>query len=372
MSEVPKFEILIAEDSLPQAFALRVLLQDAGYGVSVACNGQEALKILEKKRCDMIITDIEMPVMNGYEMCGQIKQRPEWRSIPIILLTTLSDPANIVLGLQAKADHYLTKPYSPKFLLAHVKTLLEQPPAPEEEEVGPIEVTIESKHYFVSATPRQMLNLLLSTYDNAVQQNRELVKTQYELHEKNTQLREQQERLREANLQLQALATTDGLTGLKNHRTFKEKLEEEFQRAFRYSLPLSILMVDVDRFKQFNDAFGHPEGDVVLRTVSRLLVEQTRNTDFVARYGGEEFVVLLPNTANHEALLIGERLRLAIEQAQWSHRAITASIGAASLNPSVQNAPALLQRADQALYSAKSGGRNKLCHAADAPAAPNS
>lgn len=171
--------------------------------------------------------------------------------------------------------------------------------------------------------------------------------------------------LEEANRQLEALATTDGLTGIHNHRAFQERLMEEYQRSVRYNSPLSLVMVDVDHFKKFNDTFGHPEGDRVLQHVARILEATVRTTDFVARYGGEEFVVLLPETDTLGAIAGAERLRMALEQEEWTLRAITASIGVATLSSFEEQPDELLAEADKALYLSKQRGRNCTTHADD-------
>lgn len=210
-----------------------------------------------------------------------------------------------------------------------------------------------------------MLNLILSTYECAVQQNRALIATQKEFKSRNEQLRDQQEKLRVANELLQALATTDGLTGLKNYRTFKERLSEEFDRAKRYHLRLSIILLDVDHFKQFNDTHGHPAGDEVLRRVAKLLTASTRSTDFVARYGGEEFAVLLSFTHHEAACALAERTRAAIQDTQWELRAVTASIGVAIVGEATPTSDALVKLADTALYRSKEAGRNRVTHASE-------
>ena len=163
----------------------------------------------------------------------------------------------------------------------------------------------------------------------------------------------------------QALATTDGLTGLKNHRTFKERLAEEFERATRYHLPLSLMLLDVDHFKSFNDTHGHPAGDEVLRRVAKHLTESTRSTDFVARYGGEEFAVLLPFTHQAAALALAERTRTSIAGAKWDLRAVTASFGVATINDATLTWDLLVKQADTALYRSKAAGRNRVTHAND-------
>ena len=170
----------------------------------------------------------------------------------------------------------------------------------------------------------------------------------------------QKRALEEANAELEALATTDGMTGLKNHRAFQEQLVVEVSRAGRYHTPLSLILVDVDHFKGFNDAFGHPAGDAVLKAVAGILQSSARETDFVARYGGEEFVLLLPQTDAAGAALFAGRLRAAVEAASWPLRAVTASFGVASLRLGVEDGGSLLARADEALYLSKAGGRNRV------------
>jgi len=163
------------------------------------------------------------------------------------------------------------------------------------------------------------------------------------------------------------LATSDALTGLKNRRAFRERLADEMRRAARYQLPLSLLMLDVDKFKQFNDTFGHPAGDEVLKQFAKILQAGARGSDFAARYGGEEFVVLLPNTDAEAAKVLSERLRSAIESASWPLREVTASGGVATSIPrgvgdeSLQDeSEYLLSEADKALYRSKADGRNRI------------
>lgn len=178
------------------------------------------------------------------------------------------------------------------------------------------------------------------------------------INEAREQLEARSHELEVANVRLRDLATTDGLTGLRNHRYFRERLMAETTRAQRYCLPLSILMVDVDYFKQFNDTFGHPAGDEVLRELSAILQSKVRSTDLVARYGGEEFAVVMPQTDTVAANMLAERLRKAVELTQWSLAPITISVGGASFGGRFDTAESLLQAADDALYEAKRRGRN--------------
>jgi diguanylate cyclase (GGDEF)-like protein/PAS domain S-box-containing protein len=176
--------------------------------------------------------------------------------------------------------------------------------------------------------------------------------------------------LEELNVRLEALATTDGLTGLKNHRTFQERLLEEVRRAVRYGAPLSILMLDVDRFKTYNDAFGHPAGDAILRKIAEVIKTTARTTDVVARYGGEEFAVILPETDREQARIAAERFRAAIEATPWPEWAVTASFGVATLARTASDSVALIAQADAALYQSKRIGRNCVTHAFDSMSFP--
>jgi two-component system, cell cycle response regulator len=162
------------------------------------------------------------------------------------------------------------------------------------------------------------------------------------------------------------LASTDGLTEVYNHRTFQERLSQEIARADRYSRPLSLLMIDVDHFKVYNDTYGHPQGDIVLQDLARLLQEMSRTSDTVARWGGEEFAIILPETDSVGAQKIGQRLREQVEGYLFPGKelmpggTLTISIGVATHAPAGSR-DALLQAADTALYTAKHEGRNRVC-----------
>lgn len=465
--------ILVAEDSLTQAFALKLLLEKDKYTVQVLEDGRSALDFVRSHHPDLVISDIDMPELNGYELCTAIKADPRTSSTPVMLLTTLSDAENIIQGLQSKADFYLTKPYDPSFLLERVRAIVNHPNSMVSTDAdGGFEVRLDGRTHVIHAEPQQMLNLLLSTYENAIQQYRVLVRTQIELNSRNQQLREQgnrlvasetnfrsllenmadgmvvvddkgivkflnhsaqrllgetfesmskhgfafpvrpgetrevellrptgqlilelrafqtswegvpaclasmrditerrlQERkireqqleLQEANAKLQSLATLDGLTSLKNHRSFKEDLAVAFRSSVESQSALSLVLMDVDRFKSFNDSFGHPAGDEVLKQVAAILVENCRTSDVVARYGGEEFVVLLPESDRSQAMATAERIRRAIESAPWKLRNVTASFGVATRSHVMSDPADLVSEADQALYHSKQTGRNRV------------
>jgi diguanylate cyclase (GGDEF)-like protein len=201
----------------------------------------------------------------------------------------------------------------------------------------------------------------LQTWSRDITEAREY---QRRLEETERRLRREQEMLAQANRQLAELAASDALTGLRNRGAFEERLEEEVERARRHGRPLSLLLLDIDRFKEYNDTFGHLAGDAVLRSVGSILARKVRATDFAARYGGEELAVILPDTDSNGALELAERLRKAVESAPWTDRSITVSVGVASLGDRVESAKDLLDAADRALYRSKERGRNLVTNAA--------
>ncbi|MBU0588383.1 MAG: sensor domain-containing diguanylate cyclase [Gammaproteobacteria bacterium] len=172
-----------------------------------------------------------------------------------------------------------------------------------------------------------------------------------------TQLSQYQLQLEAANAELAALSLLDGLTGLKNRRSFDNFMNTESSRTERSHVPFALLMIDVDHFKSFNDELGHVTGDAILQKIASLIQSQARTYDLAARYGGEEFALVLPDTGIVEAMTVAERIRKAVPQAGWHHRAPTVSIGVA-VTASAQSSMTILERADRALFQAKRKGRN--------------
>jgi diguanylate cyclase (GGDEF)-like protein len=293
-------KILIAEDQPTAALLLRRLLERMGNEVCVASNGSEAWNVLQTAPVSLVITDWMMPGMDGLELCQQIRKWTRDSYTYVILLTARDCHHDRLIGLRAGADDFLTKP-----------------PDPEE-----LEVRLE------------------------------IAKRILEVHET----------LRRQNEQLAKLSTTDELTGVKNRRLFRDDFEMHAALAARQHLSLSVVMLDVDHFKSFNDTFGHPAGDEVLRSVARTLREGVRLQDVVARYGGEEFVLLLPACDAAAACEAAERVRARIEQLSGMPRLVTASLGVATADPGTCDPETLIQQADQALYHAKRSGRNRVCH----------
>jgi diguanylate cyclase (GGDEF)-like protein len=190
--------------------------------------------------------------------------------------------------------------------------------------------------------------------------NAELEEAAEERRRYETQLEDYQLRLEEHLALIAEQSITDPLTGLKNRRAFLERLEQEVDRAKRDGSSLAVAMIDIDNFKGYNDAHGHPAGDAALQAVASILEGQSRSTDLVARYGGEEFVVVLPSTDHDGAAMLGERFRRSIERADWPHGVVTISVGLASAIGAGVNGTTLLDAADAALYRAKAAGRNAV------------
>jgi diguanylate cyclase (GGDEF)-like protein len=197
-------------------------------------------------------------------------------------------------------------------------------------------------------------------YDRLAHTNHELRSAHDELEAMNLELEVSNDELAEANARLASLATTDAMTGLANHRAFQERLQVELAQMQRTGQPLALLLLDVDQFKQYNDSYGHPAGDEVLREVGRILRTGIREYDMAARYGGEEFALLLPGLGRAEAREVAERVRLAVEAHAFVHREVTISIGVAEGMFTMASTEELVERADGALYEAKRSGRNRV------------
>jgi diguanylate cyclase (GGDEF)-like protein len=344
---VSRHSVLVVDDEPLILSSLQRLLRRE-FDVLGAHSGPEGLALLGTHDVHVIISDQRMPGMSGTEFLSQIQGA--YPDAIALLLTGYADIESVIAAINSGGVYrYLVKPWNPDELVAAVR------------EAG--------AKYALIAQNRGLTRELLAA--NAVLEQRvrertaELAQKNAELEYTRTILEAKQAELIGLNARLELLATTDALTGVQNHRAFQAALESEVARASRYRTPLALLMADVDHFKQYNDTFGHPAGDQILRTVARLLREYSRDTDVVARYGGEEFAILLPNTDRAGALAQAERLRAALATAAWRERAITASFGTAALEPNdrpkaedVTVGAALIAAADGALYQSKAHGRN--------------
>jgi two-component system, cell cycle response regulator len=307
--------ILVVDDNPDNVEIIDARLSSRGFTVETATNGEEALARVEENPPHLILLDVMMPVMDGYEVSRRIKGSDSLPFIPIILVTARDSTQDKVEGLDAGADDYLTKPINFPELEARVRSMLR------------------------------------------------IKRLQDQLDEKNRELEV-------ANKKLRKLSITDGLTGLFNHRHVHELLHEEIERSKRTGDSIAVAMVDLDRFKKVNDTYGHPTGDVVLYETAEILRDTAREVDMVGRYGGEEFIAILPGTPEENAAQFAERVRQRVEEHVYRDDAteirMTTSAGVAAYpSEAVPDADALLKRADEALYRAKETGRNQVIRASD-------
>ena len=294
-----RIRILVVDDEKINVQILTNHLSLHNYTVDTASDGIEALEKIRNKDYDLVLLDIMMPKMSGYEVCNTLRAENSLYDLPVIMLTAKNQPQDIVVGFDMGANDYLIKPFEKSELLARVKTLVS------------LKISVRE------------------AIDNA------------------------------------KLANTDALTGLNNRRFLFEQANKEFGIARRDNLDLSLMMIDIDHFKKFNDTYGHDMGDEVIKLVAREILKSCRELDTVGRYGGEEFSVLLPDTNLEFAYTVAEKIRSYIEQKiyhseKYGDLKCTISIGIASLNQNFNRVEDLFKDADNKLYTAKKNGRNRI------------
>jgi diguanylate cyclase (GGDEF)-like protein len=303
--------VLLAEDEPTQCLFVSRLLTCAGYVVDVVNDGESALAAVSTGDYQILITDWDMPRMDGPTLCRQIRKLALPGYLYILILTGRDSPQNVVSGLDAGADDYIRKP--------------------------PVEAELVAR----LGAGRRVVRL--------------------------------EQSLRASNARAHLLSITDGLLSVFNRRYVNEKLPDEIQRSSRYRRPLSVVIADIDHFKRINDRFGHQIGDEVLKCVTRLMQSQLRKScDWIARFGGEEFLLVLPDSANPGAMATAERIREACGSTPLVTSAgevtVTVSFGVAEFKHDGDDLPGarmdtLLRRADAALYQSKAAGRNQVTQA---------
>jgi len=295
--------ILVVDDNADNAEIVATRLRYRGYTITEAGTGEEALEQIRQGSPDLVLLDIMLPDIDGFEVSRRVKGDPALPFIPIILVTARDSTEDKVMGFEAGADDYLTKPINFSELEARVRSMLR------------------------------------------------IKRLQDELEEKNRELRR--------------LSVIDGLTGLYNHRHIHGLLHDEFERSGRTGAPLTAAMFDLDHFKLVNDTWGHPAGDRVLIQIAAILRISARDVDRLGRYGGEEFITILPSTDTEGGSVFVERVRTSVESREFDIGAdepirMTISAGVATFpHEHVTDVESLIHAADRALYAAKASGRNR-------------
>ena len=308
--------ILVADDEAAIRNLVGEILTDEGHNVTLAENGKDALEKFNRGWQEIVFSDIRMPEMTGIELLGEIKQINE--NTQFIIMTSHASVENSIAALQQGAFDYIIKPFSDLDIVT-------------------------------DAANRAIANL------TAIRKQQYLVST---LSRQNVELGDLNKKFRE-------MAIRDGLTGLFNHRHAQDRLNEEFERSKRFKRRFSILFMDVDNFKFFNDNNGHQAGDEVLKTISKLMTSAVRESDIVARWGGEEFIIIAAETEVKQACELAERIRLKVANHAFAHAKqqplglVSLSIGVATLSSSAGDAQSLVKLADDAVYFAKDHGRNR-------------
>lgn len=332
--------VLLVDDQMMIAEAVRrALLDEPGIQFRYCGDPADALATAKEVKPSVILQDLVMPGVNGLDLVRLYRGDPATSRVPIVVLSTREEPTVKRDAFAAGANDYVVKLPDRIELIARIR--------------------YHSAAYL----------------------------TQLQRDEAYRALGESQQKLMETNRELERLTNVDGLTGVSNRRYFNEYIESEWRRAVRSRAPLSIFMIDVDHFKQYNDTYGHLAGDDVLKKVAAAIQESCKRlTDLTARYGGEEFAVILPLTPFEDLPLIGERLCRSIEALNIPHsgssaaKFVTISVGGATAVPEQTHSySSLVAAADGALYAAKRAGRNRAilgqaptnaARAADAPLAP--
>lgn len=298
--------VLLIEDDNQQAKLIKSLVANESYHLMVASSGEEAIKIGQQTKVDLILLDLMLPGMSGYDVCDYYKSKEASRNIQIVAITSLSDLESKIKCIDKGVDDYLVKPVNSKEIKSRINVLLKK------------------KLYLdqLQAHHKEVLNL----------------------------------------------AIIDGLTGLYNQTYLKNYLQLEVERSRERGYQVALIMFDLDNFKSYNDTLGHPAGDIILKQFSDIIKINIRDIDLPARYGGEEFAVVMPYSNQHDAISTAEQIRAALQISSFINdennrmNKITTSIGIALCPKHAITVDSLIEKADYKLYQAKKTGKNKICY----------
>lgn len=321
------YPILLVDDEAENLQAFRLNFRDT-FTIDTCDSGEAALRLLRERPYAILISDQRMPNMTGIELLQRtVREHPH---LIRLILTGYTDQESLIQAInQGRIYHYITKPWNRDELVITLKRAVEA--------------------WALAARNRDLVQDLKG-----------------QMAEMGQVVEERTRALREAAERLRRLAISDGLSGLYNHRYFQERWRREVARARRFGECVSLMVLDVDKFKNFNDTMGHPAGDALLREIAELLTRSVREIDLVARYGGEEFVVVLPKARKEDAMVLADRIRARIGDHPFPHREVqpngrvTVSVGVGTFPDDGGDAGEVIVRTDQALYAAKRTGRDRV------------
>lgn len=326
-----KETILVVDDRIDNTELLSVMLTLQGYKVEQSHEASSALEAAKARPPDLILMDITMPGMDGFEACQSLRADSATKDIPIVFLSALNEAKDKIKAFEYGGNDYITKPFQVEEVIARVRNQLQ---------ISRLKTELKAKN---------------------TRLEQELLKR-----------RSIEKKLIDLNQQLSKIAALDSLTQLANRRKFDEFLAREWQRGQREQHCISLILCDIDYFKLYNDHFGHQSGDFCLQKVAKAIDSTVRRpADLAARYGGEEFAIILPQTPAVNALQVAEKIRLRVKYLDLSHPEslvsdrVSLSLGVTCIVPQPKyNVNQLLVSADQALYRAKNQGRDRAILAA--------